>query len=257
MQYIAKIIMFMLPYLIKAADKYIPEALDGLIKKIIEKKEVMKMATVLITIKNQAGATLAGANVSYTVNGLSASKKTDENGQASISGLPADTYKFTGSVAGYTPVTQTIALQENEGSALAFVLAPAITESAPVQAVEQAVGSAIDTVIKNAGITPATPVQDWDTVKKSAIDALNAMGAGVNTDATAAQLYALIDVAKTQAYEKVEDYKHQLMISRHTKDFWACVGIDIELAAIIAFEYYVAGQIAQFTAKLKEKISAE
>jgi len=34
------------------------------------------------------------------------------------------------------------------------------------------------------------------------------------------------------------------------------VGIDIELAAIIAFEYYVAGQIAQFTAQLKEKISA-
>lgn len=256
MQYIAKIIMFLLPYLIKAADKYIPEAIDGLIKKIIKKKEAMKMATVLVTIKNQAGASLAGANVSYTVNGLSASKKTDDAGQASISGLPADTYKMTGSIAGYNPVTQTVMLAEGESSTVVFVLAPAISESAPVQAIEQAAGSAIETVIKNAGTTPATPMQDWNIVKKSAVDALDAMTAGLSTDATAAQLYALIDAAKKQAYEKVEEYKHQLMVSRHTKDFWACVGIDIELAAIIAFEYYVAGQIAQFTAKLKEKISA-
>jgi len=173
------------------------------------------MATVFITIKNQAGAALAGANVSYTVNGLSASKNTDDAGQASISGLPADTYKITGSIAGYTPVTQTVALTEGESAPIVFVLAPAISESAPVQAV----GSAIETAIKNAGTTPATPTQDWNTVKKSAVDALDAMAAGLNTDATAAQLYALIDVAKKQAYEKVEEYKHQLMVSRHTKDF--------------------------------------
>ena len=198
MQYIAKIIMFLLPYLIKAADKYIPEAIDGLIKKIIKKKEAMKMATVLVTIKNQAGASLAGANVSYTVNGLSASKKTDDAGQASISGLPADTYKMTGSIAGYNPVTQTVMLAEGESSTVVFVLAPAISESAPVQAIEQAAGSSIETFIKNAGTTPATPMQDWNIVKKSAVDALDAMTAGLSTDATAAQLYALIDAAKKQ-----------------------------------------------------------
>lgn len=103
MSYITPIIKWALPYLIKLAQKYLPELLNDAIQKIKEKKE-NKMAKIQLIAKDQTGAALAGVSLAYTVGSISpAPAVTAADGTISIEGFTSgDSYTFTPTLAGYT-----------------------------------------------------------------------------------------------------------------------------------------------------------
>jgi hypothetical protein len=250
-----------LPRLLSWAAEVIPSlaesAVQDIIQKIKEKKAGINMsASVKINVKNSADI-LVGATVLYSGGEVSNTTITDSAGQATVSGLPAGAYTFTASMTGYTASSESVSLADGASSELTITLTAAATESTQVQAVETAVATAIAT----ASSGTASVSEDWKTIKAAAEASVTSLSSSVSTsDLTSSTaltgLYSQVTSVIQTAITKVEAYKSQLMISRHTKSFGECLLIDAKLAGITIFEYYVSKEVNAAKAKIEAKISS-
>lgn len=200
------------------------------------------MSTLSITLQN-SGKPLAGANVTYSGNGINNTKQTDANGLATVSGLPNGSYAITGSLNGYTATTANVLTTDADQS---------VTIELPVSPTAAAENAA-NTVLVNGSA-------DWKTVKAAAEAAVNQLNTGVSsgnlTDNTVvAGLYAQVTTVIQQAVTSVDAYKSQLMISRHSKGFWECVLIDAKLVGITLFQRWVSSEISTIQKKLESKLA--
>ena len=200
------------------------------------------MSTLSITLQN-SGKPLAGANVTYSGNGINNTKQTDTNGIATVSGLPNGSYAITGSFNGYTATTTNVITTDADQSVT--IELPA----SPTAAAE----NAANTVLSNGSA-------DWKTVKAAAEAAVNQLSTGVSssnlTDNTVVSgLYAQVTTVIQQAVTSVDSYKSQLMISRHSKGFWECVLIDAKLVGITLFQRWVSSEISTIQKKLESKLA--
>jgi hypothetical protein len=163
MNVVVSVLKWLLPYILKAADKYLPELLDALIqriknnrfgndsKTIIEtinkKKEVDNMsATITVSVLNASRVGISGANISYNIPDVAVMqvKQTDTSGNATISGLPAGQYAFKVTANGYNEQTANVTLSDNANSSMSVIM----TETEEKKEVENVV---INTAIQNAG----------------------------------------------------------------------------------------------------------
>jgi hypothetical protein len=200
------------------------------------------MSTLSITLQN-SGKPLAGANVTYSGNGINNTKQTDANGIATVSGLPNGSYAITGSLNGYTATTTNVITTDADQSVT--IELPA----SPTAAAENAANA----VLVNGSA-------DWKTVKAAAEAAVNQLNTGVSssnlTDNTVVSgLYAQVTTVIQQAVTSVDSYKSQLMISRHSKGFWECVLIDAKLVGITLFQRWVSSEISTIQKKLESKLA--
>lgn len=200
------------------------------------------MSTLSITLQN-SGKPLAGANVTYSGNGINNTKQTDANGLATVSGLPNGSYAITGSLNGYTATTTNVITTDADQSVT--IELPA----SPTAAAENAANA----VLSNGSA-------DWKTVKAAAEAAVNQLNTGVSSsnladNAVVSGLYAQVTTVIQQAVTSVDSYKSQLMISRHSKGFWECVLIDAKLVGITLFQRWVSSEISTIQKKLESKLA--
>ena len=198
------------------------------------------MAKLTVTIKNTAGTLLSSANVTYACGGVSGTVATDSVGVASISGLPAGSYTVTGSIQGYTAKTISVPIGTDD-TAVTIELATSVTAAAE---------SAAQAVLTNV---------DWKTVKAAAEAAVTQLNTSVSTgdltdSVVVSAVYAQVTTVIQNAVKSVEDYKSKLMISRHTKGFFACLLIDAKLVGITAFQMWLSSEISKLQAKLESKL---
>ena len=200
------------------------------------------MSTLSITLQN-LGKPLAGANVTYSGNGITNTKQTDANGIFTVSGLPNGSYAITGSLNGYTATTANVVTTDADQS---------VTIELPVSPTAAAENAA-NTVLSNGSA-------DWKTVKAAAEAAVNQLNTGVSSsdltdNAVVFGLYAQVTTVIQQAVTSIDSYKSQLMISRHSKGFWECVLIDAKLVGITLFQRWVSSEISTIQKKLESKLA--
>ena len=121
------------------------------------------MSTLSITLQN-SGKPLAGANVTYSGNGITNTKQTNANGVLTVSGLPNGSYAITGSLNGYTATTTNVVATDADQSVIIEL------PVSPTAAAE----NAANTVLSNGSA-------DWKTVKAAAETAVNQLNTGVSS----------------------------------------------------------------------------
>jgi hypothetical protein len=206
----------------------------------------VKMANVTIN-------TNAGATISYSVNGVSVAATADPTGQAIIEGLPVGNYTFTASLTGYTSVSNSVTLVDGNSPSISLPLTATAVANA-----EQKVTNAIEAA---GNSTTTTITEDWATIKATAESALSGLSTSVassdlSSGTVLTNIYSQITTVIQTAITKVNVYKSQLMVSRHSKDFWECVLIDAKLAGITVFEYFVSKEVNKIKSEIESKISA-
>ena len=182
MNVVVPVLKWLLPHILKAADKYLPELLDALIQRIKnnrfgndnktirnenetinetidddhlvggnkmvqEMKEVDNMSAIItVSVLNASRVGISGANISYNIPDVAVAqaKQTDASGNATISGLPAGQYAFKVTANGYNEQTANVTLSDNANSSISIIM----TETAEKKEVENVV---INTAIQNAG----------------------------------------------------------------------------------------------------------
>ena len=254
---LGKIITWILPYLIKKADKYVPILLDNLIQKILNKREESgtKMATIKILVETDATipVAIAGANVSVLIGSVKMDYTTQNDGTVEKSGFTNGVeYTFTATKTGYTPNSCKVIASE-DGEMTGVIKLVSNIDSA-VKTVEKAIVSASTN-------STTTVSDDWKTIKAAAENAISglttSLGSSDLSDSTAlTAIYSQVSTVINTAITRVDAYKSQLMISRHSKGFWECVLIDAKLSGITIFEYFVAKEVSAIKAKIEAKISA-
>ena len=268
-----KILTWILPYLIKKADKYIPIFLDDLINMVLNKREEkvesddstkgrdVKMATLKITAETEAEVLIEGATLSTTINGTTVDYTTDATGTIEKSGFTnGESYTFTAVKTGYT--TNTVIVTASDDGVVSGVIKMAVVVETvgttnPVDQVVNTVATAIET----AKTSTTTVAEDWKTIKATAEAAISGLSTSLTTsdltkDGVVESLYSQLTTVINSSITKVDSYKSQLMVSRHTKNFWECVLIDAKLAGIELFEYFLAKEISTIKAKITDKISS-
>jgi hypothetical protein len=256
-----KIITWILPYLIKKADKYVPIFLDDLINKR-ENGVVNKMATLKITVESDATTPelITGATLSTTINGTVVTYTTDATGTIEKSGFTSgESYTFTAVATGYATNTVTI-VASDDGIVSGIIKLVAETVAGVTSAVESVVSKVSDAV-KTAETSTTTVSEDWKTIKATAESAINGLSTSLTTsdltkDGVVESLYSQLTTVINSSITKIDAYKSQLMISRHTKNFWECVLIDAKLSGIELFEYFVAKEISAIKTKITDKLSS-
>ncbi|MBU2701195.1 hypothetical protein Ga0466249_002309 [Sporomusaceae bacterium BoRhaA] len=262
------------PYLIKLAES--PpvqaeiEAVKAAIISIVENQSISiftrimrwiikkikgddKMGNVNITVKNSEGVALQGVAISYEISGIGTTTTlTDVNGLVSVAGLADGAYKFVAALVGYN--SGKAELTVTEGATVEGVITLVATA---INTVEQTIASAITAAESN---TTTTVSDDWKTIKAAAETALSGLSTSVaNSDLTSStvltDIYSQITTVIQTAIGKVDAYKHELMVSRHSKDFWECVLIDAKLAGITVFEYFVSKEINKIKSEIESKIA--
>lgn len=201
------------------------------------------MAKLTVTIENSAGVILSDANVTYACGEVTGTVTTDSTGIASISGLSAGDYTITGSINGYTATSATVTIGADD---IQTVIKLPTSSTAAAE-------SAAQTVLSNA-----TTV-DWKTLKAAAEAAVTQLSTSVSTsdltDSTVlTSVYAQVTTVIQTAVSSVENYKSQLMISRHSKGFFQCLLIDAKLVGITIFQRWLSAEITKLQAKLEEKL---
>lgn len=258
MQFIVPVLKWILPYLVKEAEKYLPQLLDSLFIKLMSKrkKEITKMASVKFLVKDTDGKVVPNINISYKVGGMLVTPKvTDVNGEASTSGLPVGVYDFTASGNGYDAVTnKAVSVTEEVVGTVAFVLK---AQNSTVKNVESNIQKTIENIVSNS---TSTPSQDWKTIKSAATDAITNLSNIITTgnldeSTIIGQAYGLVTEAIHKSLNAVEEYKSQLMISRHTTGLGECLLIDLKLVGITLFQTWASKEVETLLSKLKERIS--
>ena len=271
-----KIITWILPYLIKKADKYVPIFLYDLINMVLNKRENgvesqsgdstkgrdTKMATLKITVESDAvnPTFISGATLSTKIGAVPMTYTTDETGTIEKSGFTSgESYTFTATKTGYTTNTVTVVASDS-GVVSGVIKLVAETVVGVTSAVESVVSKVSDAV-ETAKTSTTTVSEDWKTIKATAETAISGLSTSLATsdltkDGVVESLYSQLTTVINSSITKIDAYKSQLMISRHTKNFWECVLIDAKLAGIELFEYFVAKEISTIKTKITDKLSS-
>ena len=277
---IAPLASVLLKSLVQFAQNHLPELLEDVhiaVKEwILERKEIERRNkemsnTVNLTVKNQQGSPISGASVYITMPGIgkaTTAKVTDAEGKAVYSGLTSSTtYQFDVSATGFKDNKVVVTTEASDSSQNNDI----VLESTTINAVAENVVSVVTTTVGAKTITDAEKTigdtidkaieegTDWDTVKKNAEGAIQSLSGAVSgTDSvTTDMIDALVAEVKKEAFDEVNKYKSQLMVLRHSKSFWECVGIDLELAGILTFQYWVSSEVNSLVKKLKEKLAEQ
>ena len=277
---IAPLASVLLKSLVQFAQNHLPELLEDVhiaVKEwILERKEIERRNkemsnTVNLTVKNQQGSPISGASVYIIMPGIgkaTTAKVTDAEGKAVYSGLTSSTtYQFDVSATGFKDNKVVVTTEASDSSQNNDI----VLESTTINAVAENVVSVITTTVGAKTITDAEKTigdtidkaieegTDWDTVKKNAEGAIQSLSGAVSGtgSVTTDMIDALVAEAKKEAFDEVNKYKSQLMVLRHSKSFWECVGIDLELAGILTFQYWVSSEVNSLVKKLKEKLAEQ
>ena len=277
---IAPLASVLLKSLVQFAQNHLPELLEDVhiaVKEwILERKEIERRNkemsnTVNLTVKNQQGSPISGASVYITMPGIgkaTTAKVTDAEGKAVYSGLTSSTtYQFDVSATGFKDNKVVVTTEASDSSQNNDI----VLESTTINAVAENVVSVVTTTVGAKTITDAEKTigdtidkaieegTDWDTVKKNAEGAIQSLSGAVSGTGsiTTDMIDALVAEAKKEAFDEVNKYKSQLMVLRHSKSFWECVGIDLELAGILTFQYWVSSEVNSLVKKLKEKLAEQ
>lgn len=277
---IAPLASVLLKSLVQFAQNHLPELLEDVhiaVKEwILERKEIERRNkemsnTVNLTVKNQQGSPISGASVYITMPGIgkaTTAKVTDAEGKAVYSGLTSSTtYQFDVSATGFKDNKVVVTTEASDSSQNNDI----VLESTTINAVAENVVSVVTTTVGAETITNAEKTigdtidkaieegTDWDTVKKNAEGAIQSLSGAVSGtgSVTTDMIDALVAEAKKEAFDEVNKYKSQLMVLRHSKSFWECVGIDLELASILTFQYWVSSEVNSLVKKLKEKLAEQ
>ena len=277
---IAPLASVLLKSLVQFAQNHLPELLEDVhiaVKEwILERKEIERRNkemsnTVNLTVKNQQGSPISGASVYITMPGIgkaTTAKVTDAEGKAVYSGLTSSTtYQFDVSATGFKDNKVVVTTEASDSSQNNDI----VLESTTINAVAENVVSVVTTTVGAKTITDAEKTigdtidkaieegTDWDTVKKNAEGAIQSLSGAVSGtgSVTTGMIDALVAEAKKEAFDEVNKYKSQLMVLRHSKSFWECVGIDLELAGILTFQYWVSSEVNSLVKKLKEKLAEQ
>lgn len=277
---IAPLASVLLKSLVQFAQNHLPELLEDVhiaVKEwILERKEIERRNkemsnTVNLTVKNQQGSPISGASVYITMPGIgkaTTAKVTDAEGKAVYSGLTSSTtYQFDVSATGFKDNKVVVTTEASDSSQNNDI----VLESTTINAVAENVVSVVTTTVGAKTITDAEKTigdtidkaieegTDWDTVKKNAEGAIQSLSGAVSGtgSVTTDMIDALVAEAKKEAFDEVNKYKSQLMVLRHSKSFWECIGIDLELAGILTFQYWVSSEVNSLVKKLKEKLAEQ
>lgn len=277
---IAPLASVLLKSLVQFAQNHLPELLEDVhiaVKEwILERKEIERRNkemsnTVNLTVKNQQGSPISGASVYITMPGIgkaTTAKVTDAEGKAVYSGLTSSTtYQFDVSAKGFKDNKVVVTTEASDSSQNNDI----VLESTTINAVAENVVSVVTTTVGAETITNAEKTigdtidkaieegTDWDTVKKNAEGAIQSLSGAVSGtgSVTTDTIDALVAEAKKEAFDEVDKYKNSLMVLRHSKSFWECVGIDLELAGILTFQYWVSSEVNSLVKKLKEKLAEQ
>lgn len=277
---IAPLASVLLKSLVQFAQNHLPELLEDVhiaVKEwILERKEIERRNkemsnTVNLTVKNQQGSPISGASVYITMPGIgkaTTAKVTDAEGKAVYSGLTSSTtYQFDVSATGFKDNKVVVTTEASDSSQNNDI----VLESTTINAVAENVVSVVTTTVGAKTITDAEKTigdtidkaieegTDWDTVKKNAEGAIQSLSGAVSGtgSVTTDMIDALVAEAKKEAFDEVNKYKSQLMVLRHSKSFWECVGINLELAGILTFQYWVSSEVNSLVKKLKEKLAEQ
>ena len=277
---IAPLASVLLKSLVQFAQNHLPELLEDVhiaVKEwILERKEIERRNkemsnTVNLTVKNQQGSPISGASVYITMPGIgkaTTAKVTDAEGKAVYSGLTSSTtYQFDVSATGFKDNKVVVTTEASDSSQNNDI----VLESTTINAVAENVVSVVTTTVGAKTITDAEKTigdtidkaieegTDWDTVKKNAEGAIQSLSGAVSGtgSVTTDMIDALVAEAKKEAFDEVNKYKSSLMVLRHSKSFWECVGIDLELAGILTFQYWVSSEVNSLVKKLKEKLAEQ
>lgn len=277
---IAPLASVLLKSLVQFAQNHLPELLEDVhiaVKEwILERKEIERRNkemsnTVNLTVKNQQGSPISGASVYITMPGIgkaTTAKVTDAEGKAVYSGLTSSTtYQFDVSATGFKDNKVVVTTEASDSSQNNDI----VLESTTINAVAENVVSVVTTTVGAETITNAEKTigdtidkaieegTDWDTVKKNAEGAIQSLSGAVSGtgSVTTDMIDALVAEAKKEAFDEVNKYKSSLMVLRHSKSFWECVGIDLELAGILTFQYWVSSEVNSLVKKLKEKLAEQ
>ena len=277
---IAPLASVLLKLLVQFAQNHLPELLEDVhiaVKEwILERKEIKRRNkemsnTVNLTVKNQQGSPISGASVYITMPGIgkaTTAKVTDAEGKAVYSGLTSSTtYQFDVSATGFKDNKVVVTTEASDSSQNNDI----VLESTTINAVAENVVSVVTTTVGAETITNAEKTigdtidkaieegTDWDTVKKNAEGAIQSLSGAVSGtgSVTTDMIDALVAEAKKEAFDEINKYKSSLMVLRHSKSFWECVGIDLELASILTFQYWVSSEVNSLVKKLKEKLAEQ
>ena len=277
---IAPLASVLLKSLVQFAQNHLPELLEDVhiaVKEwILERKEIERRSkemsnTVNLTVKNQQGSPISGASVYITMPGIgkaTTAKVTDAEGKAVYSGLTSSTtYQFDVSATGFKDNKVVVTTEASDSSQNNDI----VLESTTINAVAENVVSVVTTTVGAKTITDAEKTigdtidkaieegTDWDTVKKNAEGAIQSLSGAVSGtgSVTTDMIDALVAEAKKEAFDEINKYKSSLMVLRHSKSFWECVGIDLELAGILTFQYWVSSEVNSLVKKLKEKLAEQ
>ena len=277
---IAPLASVLLKSLVQFAQNHLPELLEDVhiaVKEwILERKEIERRNkemsnTVNLTVKNQQGSPISGASVYITMPGIgkaTTAKVTDAEGKAVYSGLTSSTtYQFDVSATGFKDNKVVVTTEASDSSQNNDI----VLESTTINAVAENIVSVVTTTVGAKTITDAEKTigdtidkaieegTDWDTVKKNAEGAIQSLSGAVSGtgSVTTDMIDALVAEAKKEAFDEVNKYKSSLMVLRHSKSFWECVGIDLELAGILTFQYWVSSEVNSLVKKLKEKLAEQ
>lgn len=277
---IAPLASVLLKLLVQFAQNHLPELLEDVhiaVKEwILERKEIERRNkemsnTVNLTVKNQQGSPISGASVYITMPGIgkaTTAKVTDAEGKAVYSGLTSSTtYQFDVSATGFKDNKVVVTTEASDSSQNNDI----VLESTTINAVAENVVSVVTTTVGAETITNAEKTigdtidkaieegTDWDTVKKNAEGAIQSLSGAVSGtgSVTTDMIDALVAEAKKEAFDEINKYKSSLMVLRHSKSFWECVGIDLELAGILTFQYWVSSEVNSLVKKLKEKLAEQ
>ena len=150
------ILKWVLPYIITAANNYLPDVLEMLIKKIVKKDD--KMGQIVLNIKSLTGV-IMGSTAAFDLKEHGTQTKiSDTTGVASISGLAAGTYPVTVSANGYTTSDNITITLPSDDSVVSqdIVLQSVQTVQAAIVDATSAVVAAVSPVIETAATSAAT-----------------------------------------------------------------------------------------------------
>jgi hypothetical protein len=212
---------WLLPYVLKMADKYVPELLEALVHRIKEKKEVKIMSTKITFHVKALGRNdgIAGAHITYHIDGIGDNHAdTDGTGTASITSLPVGAYTFKVSAAGFEPATTTVNLQDGIDKDVPIILTVSQTVQNAVQDAETKVANAATPVIEKvveAGVAISTTNCETLADAKTAYKALVASVDASKDNIQAAIKTGATEIVQAEGAKLTKTLKEQLSDSIH------------------------------------------
>jgi hypothetical protein len=262
MQYLVPVLKCILPYILKAADKYLPEVLECMIEKLKEKKEVIKMgASLKVIVKTSLGLALSGATVSYKIGSSSQSGTTANDGSYNVSDLPAETYIVTASKNGYTSGIGQVTIADGYSAELEIVLAAEVITKTVSEATAAATDTAtkITTEIAEAANGDDTLSTAWSTIKSEIEAGISSIESLIDSLTLEKEVVTAftdeVNSVQTNINSRIDKYQKLVLDARKNTDFWGAVALDFKWLAIEVSQAAISSEIAKLKTKLTAKIA--